>query len=625
MTTGRLSSPRDLAGWLIWASAVLLPFLIAIALSVSGATLLIIATAQAALGVAWAAQARRRVASSASQRVDATIHQLLKIRRRRRLPRLITRALVRVFGASHATLFLEDPRTRLYRLAASDGPGTPTAVQQLDDSSLLIRWLQEHRKPLRARRRAEEPPQGRDGAHAPASPQRRLGFILQNLRAELVVPSFQGKRLVGFVVLGPRARRRGYSGADVAALSQLAASCPLALENATRFEQLETVAGKLSSTQTLLVEQQRLADAGKLALGLAHEIKNPLTGIKTFTEFLQERYDDPKFRQEFTRIVPAEVARINRIVQSLSDFAKPPLLKLQAVDIQQVLADTVGLLSNECLKRSVQVTKQFDSEPIYLTADPAALKQTFLNLCLNALDAMNKGGTLSVSSCLEETVSVIRISDTGSGIPPEHLATLFDPFFTTKPAGMGLGLAVVKQLVNQHLGTITVESNVGFGTTFEIRLPHAVRLKSAQGIQPLGYGGGSSEPSRLPVPIRVLVVDDEPKILEFLRERFEHLGAKVRTAPSGEEALKVLAQEPQELAVLDLKLPSVDGFDVLKRIKSQYPTTAVAVITGMYDEQIDAFVRSLGALACIHKPLDIPRLQEIAYQVAARSCPPAAV
>jgi signal transduction histidine kinase/CheY-like chemotaxis protein len=627
MTTGRRSFPRDLAGWLIWAGAVLLPFLIAIALSVSGATLLIIATAQAALGVAWAAQMRRRMTSSASQRVDATIHQLLKIRRRRRLPRLITRALVRVFGASHATLFLEDPQTRLYRLAASYGPGQPTAVQQLDDSSLLIRWLLEHRKPLRAHRRADEPdvPPSRDGAHAPASPQRRLGFILQNLRAELVVPSVQGKRLVGFVVLGPRAHRRAYAGADVAALSQLAASCPLALDNATRFERLETAASKLSSTQTLLVEQQRLADAGKLALGLAHEIKNPLTGIKTFTEFLQERYDDPKFRQEFTRIVPAEVARINRIVQSLSDFARPPLLKLQAVDIQQVLVDTVSLLSNECLKRDIRVTKQLDSEPIYLTADPAALKQTFLNLCLNALDAMGKGGTLSVSSCLEETVAVIRMSDTGSGIPQEHLATLFDPFFTTKEGGMGLGLAVVKQIVNQHLGTISVESNMGFGTTFEIRLPHAVRLKSSQGMHPPGYGGGSSEPSRLPVPIRVLVVDDEPKILEFLKERFEHLGAKVRTAPSGEQALEVLAQEHQELAVLDLKLPNVDGFEVLKRIRAQFPTTAVAVITGMYDEQIDAFVRSLGALACIHKPLDLPRLQEVAYQVAARSCPPAAV
>ncbi len=627
MTTVRLPSPHHLAGWLLWAVAILLLWCIAIALGASETSLLFIVIAQAALGAVWAVQTRWRAAASASQRVDAIIHQLLKIRRRRRLPRLITRALLRAFGASHATLFLEDPQARLYRLAASDGPGKPTAVQQLDESSLLIRALLERRKPLRARERAKEPeaPQGRDGAHAPASPQRRLGFILQNLRAGLVVPSFQGKRLVGFVVLGPRANRRAYAAADVAALSQLAASCPLALDNATRFEQLETAASKLSSTRTLLVEQQRLADAGKLALGLAHEIKNPLTGIKTFTEFLQERYDDPKFRQEFVRIVPAEVARINRIVQSLSDFARPPLLKLQAVDIQQVLADTVGLLSNECLKRNVQVTKQFDAEPIYLTADPAALKQTFLNLCLNALDAMGKGGTLSVSAGLEETVAVIRISDTGSGIPREHLATLFDPFFTTKQGGMGLGLAVVKQIVTQHLGTITVESNVGFGSTLETRLPHAVRLKSTQGMQPTSYGGGSSEPSRLPVPIRVLVVDDEPKILEFLKERFEHLGARVRTAPSGEQALQVLAQEPQELAILDLKLPNVDGFDVLKRIKAQYPTTAVAVITGMYDEQIDAFVRSLGALACIHKPLDLPRLQEIAYQVAARSCPPAAV
>jgi len=631
-------STRTITAGLVLAGTVLLPLIIAtLALGrlqgIFGSLwscVLLIVTAQMALGAAWWLSMRRHPVSSPIQFVDATIHHLLKIRSLRRLLRLVTHALVRAFGAAHATLFLEEARTKTYRLAATHGPGKPPAVQQLDPSSLVILWLLEHRRALRAREcpSGPEPQQAHhatDGKKNQASPQRRLGWVLQNLHADLVVPIFRGRHLAGFVAVGPKISGRPYSAAEVAVLSQLARSSAIALDNTRRLEELETAADKLSSTRTLLVEQQRLADAGKLAMGLAHEIRNPLTGIKTFTEFLEEKYDDPEFRKDLVRIIPAEVARITRIVQSLSDFAKPPLLKLQAVDMQQVLADTVSLLSNECLKRNVHVTRQLDSEPVYLTADPAALKQAFLNLCLNALDAMEKGGTLSVSSQLEETVAVIRISDTGSGIPPEHLATLFDPFFTTKQTGMGLGLAVVKQLVNQHLGTITVDSNVGYGTTFEIRLPHAVRLKSAQGIQSPGYGATASEPHRLATPIRVLVVDDEPKILEFLRERFEMLGARVRTVASGENALALLAQEPQELVVLDLKLPNVDGFDVLKRIKSHHPTTAVVVVTGMYDDQIDAFVRSLGALACIHKPLDLPRLQEVAYQVAARSCPPAAV
>ena len=562
--------------------------------------------------------------------LDATIHHLLKIRRMRRLLRLIPRALVRAFGASHATLFLEDPKTATYHLAASAGPDQPTAVQQLDPASLLVHWLLEHRQPLRASERSRvlepEPRQPTDGKKTQASPERRLGWILQNLKAELIVPSFKGKRLVGFVVLGQRGTGRAYSAAELAILRQLAASCVVALENAQRFEALEAAAEQLSSTRTLLVEQQRLADAGKLAMGLAHEIKNPLTGIKTFTEFLAERYDNPQFREEFMRVVPAEVARINRIVQSLADFAKPPLLKLQPVDVQQVAADTLSLLSNECLKRNVQVVRQFEAEPIYLTADPAALKQTVLNLCLNALDAMPRGGTLSVSAQLQDTEAVVRISDTGTGIAPEHLKTIFNPFFTTKEGGMGLGLAVVQQIVNQHLGTIRVESTIGYGTTFEIRLPHAVRLGPAQGRQPPRYAGTPLEPPhQLAAPIRVLVVDDERKIQEVLRGRFESLGARVRAVPSGEEALAVLAKEPQELVVLDLKLPNADGFEVLTRIKEKALTTAVVVVTGMYDEQIDAYVRSLGALACLHKPLDLARLQELAYQVAARSCPPASV
>jgi signal transduction histidine kinase len=574
---------------------------------------------------AWWLPRRRRAASV--RVLEATVHHLLRIRRRSRLLRFIPRALVRAFLASHATLFLEDAQTTTYRLAAGHGSERPTAIQQLEPDSLLIGWLMEHHRPLRTGERALAPlpRDAADSQKIQASPERRLGWILQNLHAELIVPSFKGKRLLGFVVLGRKADGQRYADAEIAALRQLATSCVVALENTRRLEELEAAAAQLGSTRTLLLEQQRLADAGKLAMGLAHEIKNPLTGIKTFTEFLAERYDNPKFREEFLRVVPAEVARINRIVTSLSDFAKPPLLKLQPVDVQQILADTVTLLSNDCLKRNVQVTKQFDAEAIYLTADPAALKQAVLNLCLNALDAMPKGGTLSVSAQLEETQAILRISDTGTGIAPEHLPTLFNPFFTTKEGGMGLGLAVVKQIITQHLGTIRVESNVGYGTTFEIRLPHAVRLKPSEGQVPPGYAGISSDPPhRLAAPIRVLVVDDERKIQEVLRGRLESLGARVRSVSSGEEALAVLSQEPQELVVLDLKLPATDGFEVLKRIKAGESSPAVVAVTGMYDEQIDAYVRSLGALACLHKPLEFPKLQELAYQVAARSCPPAA-
>jgi len=578
------------------------------------------------MGALWFLTKSRRPSSSSLQTLDRTIHQLLKIRRVHRLLPLMARMLVRTLSASHATIFLEEPQTRHYRLSATYGTNKPTAVQQLDEDSLLIRYLIEYSRPLRASQCSQwqELHHKESSAKTPPSPQRRLGFILQNLHAEVVVPSFRDKRLVGLVVLGPKRNGRVYSADELAILGQLANSCALALENARRFEELDAAAHKLVSTQHLLLEQQRLADVGKLAMGLAHEIRNPLTGIKTFTEVLPERYDDPDFRERFVRLVPPEVDRIVQIVQSLSDFAKPPLLKLKAVDLQTVLAETVGLLSNECLNRDVRVTKQYDAEHIYLNADPAALKQVFLNLCKNALDAMEHGGTLSVSSKLEETVEVIRISDTGSGIPPEHLAHIFDAFFTTKQGGMGLGLAVVKQIVNQHLGTITVDSNVGYGTTFEIRLPHAVRLKSApdKEAHPRTALLPTEPPQRLAAPIHVLVVDDERKIQDLLKGRLESLGAQVSAVASGEEALAVMAQTPQELILLDLKLPQTDGFDVLRRVKQEYPTTAVVVVTGEYDEQVDAYVRSVGALACLHKPLDFVHLQELAYQVAARSSPP---
>lgn len=632
MSTLRPSqSGNESLGWVALVCAILLPLGVAIVAwqylqEIIGNPwwcLFLIGTAQIALGCALLMRNRTRAFSIPLQVLDATVHQLLKIRRRHRLARLIPRLLVRAFNAAHATVFLEDPITKTYRLSASHGIDKPTSIQELDASSLLIQWLLKHRRGLRANecRSGEEFLQESDGKRVSVMPvQKRLQFILQNLDAELVVPSLKRKKLVGFVALGRRKNRHSYSHDEVAALSRLANSCAVALENARHFEELEAAAQKLSSTQNMLIEQQRMADAGKLAMGLAHEIRNPLTGIKTFTEFLLEKYDDPQFREEFVRIIPAEVARITRIVQSLSDFAQPPLLKLKATDVQQVLSDTISLLSNECLKRDVHVTKQFESEPVYLNADPAALKQAFLNICLNALDAMENGGNLSIHSQLEGTIAVIRISDTGVGIRQEHLATLFNPFFTTKQGGMGLGLAVVKQIVNQHLGVILVESNVGYGTTFEIRLPHAVRIQATQ--RPSYTPSVSDTPHKLAAPIHVLIVDDELKIQELLREHFESLGAQVRSVSAGEEALPLMAQAPAELIVLDLKLPSVDGFEVLKGLKGRFPMVAVVVITGMYDEQIDAYVRSLGALACLHKPIDLSRLQELAYQVAARSCPP---
>jgi len=520
--------------------------------------------------------------------LDTTTRELPRIRQRRRLLRLVTRALVRGFQASHATVFLEDPATASFWLAERYGHALPTAIQQLERDSPLIRWLQEARHPLD--RQAAHAIAQRIGPGNEPNTYARLHLILENLRTELIVPSFRGRRLVGLLALGPKANGHPYTEAEVAALARLAREYAVALDNARRYEDWEATARKLQSAQGRLLQQERMVAAGRLAMGLAHEIKNPLTAIKTFTEFLPERYDNPQFRQEFTQIVGSEVNRISRIVQSLADFAKPILLKIETIDVQKVLKDTATLLSNDCLKRDVKLEASFEPQPILLPGDSNQLKQAFLNLCLNALDAMGKGGTLSVSCQYQSGEAVIRISDTGTGIAKEHLPQLFDAFFSTKQSGMGLGLAVVKQIVEHHLGSIRVDSELGAGTTFEIRLPLAVRFRTLA--QPSAQQADAKDAAvpRLTVPLDLVVVDDEPKMRTMLQQTFEGMGAHVRVVETGEDALQVIAQHMPQLVLLDLKLPEMDGFDVLKRLKLRYPKIPILIITGYFDETIDRYV-----------------------------------
>ncbi len=555
---------------------------------------------------------------STPQRLEVTAQRFPHIRTIRRLLRLTSRSLVRCFGASHATIFLEEPSTSTYWLTERYGSALPTSIQQLNRTSPLIQWLDEFRKPLQHQDCLPSAQRNGQG-HAP-DPYARLHLIMENLRAEVIVPSFRGRRLLGFVVLGDRNDKRVYTEVEVTALARLARDCAVALDNARRYEEWEATAHKLQSAQGRLLQQERMVAAGKLAMGLAHEIKNPLAGIKTFTEFLPERYNDPTFREDFFDVVGKEVDRINRIVSSLADFAKPILLKIETIDVQRVLKETVTLLSNDCLKRNVTLHQSFEPQPILLPGDASQLKQAFLNLCTNALEAMPKGGTLSVNCQLKEGEAVIGISDTGVGIAQEHLPNLFDPFFTTKDSGMGLGLAVVKQIVEQHLGTVQVESEVGGGTTFEIRLPLAVRFKA---IHPLVNDGTErSIPNDAVVSLDLLVVDDEPKLQAVLKDVFEVLGSRVRVAASGEDALELIARKMPQLVLLDLKLQDMDGFAVLKHLKLRYPALPIIVITGTFDESIDRYVKSLGALACFHKPIDLPILQhklaEVAVQLTAQ-------
>ena len=220
--------------------------------------------------------------------------------------------------------------------------------------------------------------------------------------------------------------------------------------------------------------RQRVIDKDKfefistLASGIAHDIKNPLTAIKTYFEHFPQKKDDPQFLEDFQRIVGPEINRINDLTNNLLEFAKPSALHLKETRIQNLLNNCLNLLQHQIKKNNVLVVKQIENtEPIQ--ADPNKLTQVFLNLILNAIEAMPDGGTLTILTKSHKDQIEIEIMDTGIGIAPKDIKNIFNPFFTQKEKGTGLGLAIVEEIINEHGGEIEVKSEEQKGSTFKLR------------------------------------------------------------------------------------------------------------------------------------------------------------
>ncbi|MBW1820598.1 MAG: PAS domain S-box protein [Deltaproteobacteria bacterium] len=232
----------------------------------------------------------------------------------------------------------------------------------------------------------------------------------------------------------------------------------------------------LSEVQALrreIARNQRLASIGRLAAGVAHEIRNPLSSIKGFATYFKERYRENKEDQQTADIMIQEVERLNRVVGQLLEFARPINISRKPTSIAAIIEDSLRLIEREALRKNIKIETRFLSPVNEGFIDPDRINQVLLNLYLNAIEAMVNEGRLSVFLLLDEEKKWIKISikDTGTGIKKEELAHIFDPYFTTKPSGTGLGLAIVHNIIDAHDGKMKVESNSKKGTTVTLFLP----------------------------------------------------------------------------------------------------------------------------------------------------------
>ncbi len=240
---------------------------------------------------------------------------------------------------------------------------------------------------------------------------------------------------------------------------------------------LEEIAIENARLRQEMLKQDQMKAVATLAASMAHEIKNPLTVIRTFTDFLPERINDKIFLDNFKRLVKPQVEKINFTVQQLLDFSKPSHPDLKPVNIYYILYETLELLSADFLRKKIKTRIEFSDKDMTILADQNQLKQVFLNLFLNSIDAISGGGELIVSGKAHDNILEIDIQDTGHGISNENLVHIFQPFFTTKPNGTGLGLSVVHDILEQHKASIKVESEEGAGTKFTIIFPYGKKFK----------------------------------------------------------------------------------------------------------------------------------------------------
>jgi len=218
-------------------------------------------------------------------------------------------------------------------------------------------------------------------------------------------------------------------------------------------------------------QSERLAFTGRIAASIAHEIRNPLGNVSMAVQQLRDAFTGDSPWAKHIEVIIRNTERINFLITELLNCARPPKLNIQPHDIHTILESALGSIKTKIVSQQIEVSKGFNSQMSMINVDKEQVARVFTNVMLNAVEAMPGGGKMIITTEIEEDFLVVKIRDTGEGMPEEDIMRIFDPFFSTKPSGVGLGLSTTYGIVVSHGGTIGVESERNGGTLFAISLP----------------------------------------------------------------------------------------------------------------------------------------------------------
>jgi len=381
-------------------------------------------------------------------------------------------------------------------------------------------------------------------------------------------------------------------------------------------------------TEQALRISERMASVGTLAAGIAHEINNPLTYILISlrfarTELDRPNADRPQIGEALERAIEG-AERVSAIVKELRVFSRPDDRTLKAVDPRQVLDSALRMVDND-IRHRAHLVRDFRAVPHVLGND-ARLSQVFLNLLLNAVQALEscarERSEITVRTSTDDRgFAVIEISDTGVGIAPEHLNKIFDPFFTTKPVGLGtgIGLSICHGIVKSMNGVIEVESKLGRGSSFRVRLPRA-----PESARPAPAPAAGSPGARSIARLRILIVDDDQRVAEAMRQTLSH--HDVTLADGAESALRALENAEYDAILCDVMMPETTGIDFFVRLSESHPAQCSRVIFitgGVLSENARLQLQRNRAL-CLYKPVTGEELEEALRQLTTSVATPVA-
>jgi PAS domain S-box-containing protein len=370
--------------------------------------------------------------------------------------------------------------------------------------------------------------------------------------------------------------------------------------------------GEEAALQERLRQAEKMQAIGQLAGGIAHDFNNMLGGIIGAADLLQHQVQADPVARKYLTILSTAADNAAGLCTKLLMFSRKQIPVLKNIELHQILQDTVSILQGT-IDRRIQIETHFEAESSLVCGDPSLLQSAFLNLGINASQAIQNGGTITFSTkivelfakdCMQKAFKLepgrfleIEVRDTGSGIKPEILSRIFEPFFSTKDKGKGtgLGLAAVFASIQNHKGAISVDSELGFGTSFRINLPLIQADENAAAPAPNAIHSGTGT---------ILLIDDDTTMRETAQAMLESLGYHVLTANDGKQGLSVFKQSRDEidLVILDMIMPEMDGRDCFAALQQFKPDVRVILASGFAQEEKVQEMQANGLCGLIAKP-----------------------